>query len=98
MRHGMYDPRCVRCRSARSAGYDGCTIHNTARRRYSVPTVVVVDNYTPAAGVDITDGDPVIALGGGLGIDPFNGDLEVQVAPGVYVDVDPSPDFGGSDW
>jgi hypothetical protein len=44
--------------------------------------------YTPFGGVDVTDGDPVIRLGGNLGIDPVDGDLELEVAPGIYVDLD----------
>lgn len=107
----MYDPRCIRCRSARQAGYDGCVTHNRAQVRYVAPstTVVVTDTHhhhgyydtTPAVGVDVATGDPVVNLGGGLGVDVRTGDLEVNLGGGAYVDVDPSPscgDWGSSDW
>lgn len=106
----MYDPACVRCVQARRGGYNGCAFHNSARVRYVAPatTVVVTDThhhhgygYESPVGVDITDGDPVLNMGGGIGVDMRTGDLEIEVAPNVYVDVDPSPscdNWGGSDW
>lgn len=101
----MYNSNCVRCRNARTAGYDGCAVHNIGRRRYTAPTVVVVDNHrhtspvvvvedcSPAVGVDVATGDAVLNLGGGLGVDMRTGDLEVNLGGGAYVDVD-----RGSSW
>lgn len=83
----MYDPQCVRCRQARNAGYDGCTLHNRVRGRWYPPTVGVMgERYEPPVGVDVADGDLVVNLGGGIGVDTRTGDVEFEVAPGVYVD------------
>lgn len=38
-------------------------------------------------GID-TDGDLTIGIGGGLAIDTSDGSLEIQIAPGVYIDTD----------
>jgi hypothetical protein len=43
--------------------------------------------YGGGIGVDL-DGDFVEELGNGLAIDPYDGDLEVEVFPGVYMDED----------
>lgn len=100
----MFNVNCGRCVSARAAGYDGCAFHNPVRRRYVAPTVVVVDNHrhvspvvvvedcSPAIGVDVATGDPVLNLGNGLGVDMRTGDLEVG-GGGLYMDVD-----RGSSW
>jgi len=34
-----------------------------------------------------TSGDPSIGIGGGLGIDLANGDLTMQIAPGLSIDL-----------
>jgi hypothetical protein len=104
----MFNANCVRCVKARQGGYDGCVMHNTARRRYGVPSVVVVEHTTyqrdpfefapPAVGLD-DDGDPVLNLGGGIGVDMRDGSLEVEVAPGFYMDTDSGGGgFDSSDW
>lgn len=110
----MFNVNCARCRTTRSGGYDGCAFHNVSRRRYTAPvapTVVVVehhgryDSYDPPIGVD-NQGDAVINLGGGIGIDARDGSVEIEVAPGFYVDTDSgsswdsgsSYDSGSSDW
>lgn len=36
-------------------------------------------------GFDVTDGDLVMGLGGGLGIDLATGGLELEIAPGIDI-------------
>lgn len=48
--------------------------------------------YQPAGlGIDISDGDPVVNLGGGFGVDIADGELEYEIAPGIDI---PLGDFG----
>lgn len=42
----------------------------------------------PSFGFDVTDGDPVMNLGNGLGVDLATGELELQIAPGIDIPLD----------
>jgi hypothetical protein len=43
--------------------------------------------------VDLSDGDLTVGLGGGLVEDLSTGDLELQIAPGIDIDLDGNNGF-----
>jgi hypothetical protein len=42
----------------------------------------------PSLGVDVTDGDPVLNLGGGIGEDLRTGEIEFEILPGLDIPLD----------
>lgn len=62
---------------------DRCKEHD----RYDCHDSSCVTNNAGTIGIDL-DGDLAIGVGGGLTIDPTDGSLGMQIAPGVSIDFD----------